>query len=62
MKFRQCDVCKKKIENDFIKCCKSTMEKRGTKSYLIQKLVHVGDICLDCYKKFKSASCKEKTK
>ena len=43
MKVRLCDKCGKEIKGEFIKCCKSQIVNKN------QKLVHIGDLCMDCY-------------
>ena len=50
MKLRLCDACKGKIEGKFIKCCESYMEEVN-KGYKVQRLNHIGDLCLECWEK-----------
>ena len=47
MKIRLCDGCGQEIKSKekFIKCCESYMENK------YQKLNHIGDLCLPCFKK-----------
>ena len=54
MKIRLCDKCKQEIKGEYVKCCKSKMvTKESGPGDPIQKLDHVGDLCLSCWEKFK---------
>jgi hypothetical protein len=45
MKIRICNRCKRTIEKDFVKCCKSELINHQ------QKLTYLGDLCLECWGK-----------
>lgn len=58
MKIRLCDKCNAGIDGSFIKCCQSSMENKQ------QKLEHVGDLCMTCWKDMvvRGSSLKDETK
>ncbi len=57
MKPRMCKKCKKEIEGVFVKCCRSDMISKKSKSIFSgnmvksrdQKLTKLGDLHLDCW-------------